>query len=181
MFVPPACFLNRCYLHLSTITSFFSQIMSVEWRPEGFPHVARDFPKKSLNFSKNCPKVPQRKSKVSFCGETCSKVVYKNCTVVCADCLLPLVAVTEVIMASSNINKLSMMISSISSRDQICQKLLSCLWKKGWYTLAWYFQELRTPPHLHKHRSLLLSFHRNHSARFVVRKYLLNLNKTKLK
>ena len=52
-------------------------------------------------------------------------------TVVCADCLLPLEAFTEVIMASSNINKLSMMISSTSSRDQICQKLLSCLWKRG--------------------------------------------------
>ena len=52
-------------------------------------------------------------------------------TVVCADCLLSPVAVTAVIMASSNINKLSMMISSTSSRDQICQKLLSCLWKRG--------------------------------------------------
>ena len=69
-------------------------------------------------------------------------------TVVCADCLLPLEAVTEVIMASSNINKLSMMISSTSSRDQICQKLLSCLWKRGWCTLAWYFKALRPPPHL---------------------------------
>ena len=46
-------------------------------------------------------------------------------TVVCADCLLPPVAVTAVIMASSSINKLRMMISWTSSRHQICQKLLS--------------------------------------------------------
>ena len=52
-------------------------------------------------------------------------------TVDCADCLLPLEAVTEVIVASSNINKLSMMISSTSSRDQIYQKLLSCLRNRG--------------------------------------------------
>ena len=51
-------------------------------------------------------------------------------TVVCADCLLSPVAVTTVITASSNINKLSMMISSTSSRHQICQKLLSCLWNR---------------------------------------------------
>ena len=53
-------------------------------------------------------------------------------TVDCADCLLPLEAVTEVIVASKkNINKLSMMISSTSSRDQIYQKLLSCLRNRG--------------------------------------------------
>ena len=52
-------------------------------------------------------------------------------TVDCADCLLPLEAVTAVIAASININKLSMMISSTSSRDQICQKLLSCLRNRG--------------------------------------------------
>ena len=103
-------------------------------------------PQKSLNFSKSCPKAPQGKSKVSFCSESCSKVVEKNCTVVCADCLLPLVAVTEVIMASSNINKLSMMISSTTSLDHIYQKLLSCLRKRGWCTLAWYFQALFSPP-----------------------------------
>ena len=131
MFASPACFLNRCYLHLSTITSFFSQ-MSVAWRPESFPQVARDFPQKNpLISQKVAQKLLKESQKFFFCSESCSKVVLKNCTVVCAYCLLPLVAATEVIMASSNINKLSMMISSTSSRDQICQKLLSCLWNRG--------------------------------------------------
>ena len=116
-------------------TSPSSRLSSVkcQWRGVlwAFHMLLEISPKKSLNFSKSCPKAPKRKSKVFFCSESCSKVVLKNCTVVCADCLLPLVAVTEVIMASSNINKLSMMISSTSSLDQICQMLLSCLWKRG--------------------------------------------------
>ena len=116
-------------------TSPPSRLSSVkcQWRSvlRAFPMLLEISQKKSLNFSKSCPKAPERKSKVSFCSKICSKVVKTNRTVVCADCLLPLVAVTEVIMASSNINKLSMMISSTSSRHQICQKLLSCLWKRG--------------------------------------------------
>ena len=85
-------------------------------------------------------------------------------TVVCAECLLSTVAVTAVIMASSNINKLSMILSSISSGHQICQKLLSCLWNRGLYTLAWYFKALCTPPHLPTHQLLLLSVHCNNPS-----------------
>ena len=145
MFAFPACFLNRCYLLLYIITSLLSNVSGVaSW--ELSASCSRFPPKNPLISQKVAQKLLKESHKFFFCSESCSKVVLKNCTVVCADCLLPLVAVTEVIMASSNINKLSMMISSTSSRDQICQKLLSCLRKRGWYTFAWYFQALRPPP-----------------------------------
>ena len=131
MFASPACFLNRCYLHFSTITSFFSQ-MSVAWRPESFPHVARDFPQKNpLISQKVAQKLLKESQKFLFVAKVAQKLLKKIVPWFVRTFLLPLVIVTAVIMASSNINKLSMMIGSTSSLDQVYQKLLSYLWKRG--------------------------------------------------
>ena len=77
VFPSPACFLNRCYLHLSTITSFFSQ-MSVAWRPESFSPVARDFPQKNpLNSQKVAQKLLKESQKFLFVAKVAQKLFKK--------------------------------------------------------------------------------------------------------
>ena len=132
-----SCVLIYWKSHAENTKNCISETINLKsLRREHDPRPAYVGPASTLNiFSPACVHLQNLKLRPWMLRNKFTKGFLYELTVVCADCLLSPVAVTVVIMASSNINKLSMMIRSTSSRDQICQKLLSRLWNRGWSIL----------------------------------------------